>query len=52
MKKLLLLLLVLVSLQTQAQIITSENYYEYFQKFLPGNKLTTAWLTNMKLPKS
>lgn len=49
MKKFLLLLLVLVSLQTQAQIITSENYYEYFQKFLPGNKLTTAWVNKYEV---
>lgn len=49
MKKILLLLLFLVSLQTRAQKITSENYYEYFQKFLPGNKLTTAWVNKYEV---
>jgi hypothetical protein len=49
MKKILLLLLVLVSLQTQAQKIIPENYYEYFVKFLPANKLTTAWVNKYEV---
>jgi hypothetical protein len=51
MKKILLLLLILVSLQSQAQKITHENYYEYFVKFLPGNQLTTAWVNKYEVAK-
>ena len=49
MKKILLSLLILVSLQSQAQKITPENYYDYFVKFLPGNKLTTAWVNKYEV---
>ena len=49
MKKILLLLLVLVSSQAHAQKITPENYYDYFVKFLPSNKLTTAWVNKYEV---
>lgn len=49
MKKIILLLLVSLSLQTHAQKITSENYYDYFVNFLPGNKITTAWVNKYEV---
>lgn len=49
MKKTFLLLLVLVSLHAQSQKITPENYYDYFVKYLPGNKLTTAWVNKYEV---
>lgn len=44
MKKAFLLVLFLFTITSHSQKITNENYYDFFLKFLPGNKLTTAWV--------
>jgi hypothetical protein len=49
MKKEFYLLLVLIALPMNSQKITPENYYDYFIKFLPGNKLTTAWVNKYEV---
>jgi hypothetical protein len=49
MKRALLLILVLFTLTSYSQKITNENYYDFFVKFLPGNKLTTAWVNKYEV---
>ena len=44
MKKAFLLVLFLFTITSHSQKITNENYYDFFLNFLPGNKLTTAWV--------
>lgn len=48
MKKIILLLSILVSSNLFSQKITSDNYYDSYVQFIKGNKLTTAWLTELE----
>jgi len=51
MKKIILTTFLLFSILGQSQKINSENYYDYFVKFIPGNKTTTAWLDKYEVAK-
>ena len=49
MKKIIFLLLTLITLPLYSQKITSENYYDSFVKYLPNYKLTTAWVNKYEV---
>jgi hypothetical protein len=49
MKKISILLVLLFAITANSQNITSENYYDYFVKFIPGNKTTTAWVNKYEV---
>lgn len=49
MKKIIFLLLTLITLPLYSQKITSENYYDFFIKHIPNNKLTTAWVNKYEV---
>lgn len=49
MKKNIFLLLIIISLPIYSQKITSENYHDYFIKYIPNNKLTTAWVNKYEV---
>ena len=49
MKNITFLLLTLISIPLYSQKITSENYYNFFVKYIPNYKLTTAWVNKYEV---
>jgi hypothetical protein len=49
MKKIIILLLTLITLPLYSQKFTSENYYDSFVKYIPNYKLTTAWVNKYEV---
>lgn len=49
MKKIIFLLFTLITIPLYSQKITSENYYDFFIKYIPNSKLTTAWVNKYEV---
>lgn len=49
MKKIIFLILTLITIPLYSQKITSENYYDFFIRHIPNTKLTTAWVNKYEV---